>query len=774
MQDESRRQLGYCIDQLAQATVARLRAIAEPLLTVLGERATSEASADRRRRLAAIVTRVDQAWKDVVADFDEAYRQRAAVAAGLRGDGRDDDEPSLDELTLVDDDQVEWELAFAGAVMRMKAGGGEALAEAGQRVSSLRGGDADGEADPAGLDVLGKAIQVAIERNFSDTADRRALLVHFEPLFTAEVPAIYSQLNELLAARGVNPALRARTPQRRSGDVAAGAMAAAGLVGADVAAGDFLGMLQRMVGGGAPQAQGGAPGPGGWAGAGGSGAPPGPQAPLLGGGAQAAGMPMAMVPVAMVEALNKLQQLDLSRLGGAEAGLAEAAGATSVSMAAGGNALRELRQQEFVKQLPPVDVATIDVVAMLFDFIFEDHLIPDSVKAIVGRLQIPLLKVAMADKTFFANREHPARLLLDTISQASIAAGKGLDHGHPVFERIKGAVNSVLTEFEQKPDIFETLLADLSALLAEQEQLALDLAERSRHVAEAQERDDLAETWTQRAFDLALQEAGREAVPAHIVDFLERHWTRVLKLAYLKGGAEGHPWALAVGTLNDLLWSVKGKDSTEERQKLIARLPEILRRVNAYLDHVQVDARHKAVFMSALGDIHIGMITSGRRKAGKLREVAVAKSGEPVPAPSLGSKPVVSPPSLASVASEDLPPDVVVTRSTQDDGLEVESIAIAGRVLSSRPVRASEIGNLERGDWVEFVREDGEHHRGRLSWVSPQRGILLFTNPHSSQAISITPEALALQMRRGLAQKLDASEALVDRALGRARMAVGE
>ena len=64
----------------------------------------------------------------------------------------------------------------------------------------------------------------------------------------------------------------------------------------------------------------------------------------------------------------------------------------------------------------------------------------------------------------------------------------------------------------------------------------------------------------------------------------------MLKFAYLKGGAEGHPWALAVGTLNDLLWSIKPKEDTEERKKLAALLPELLRRVKAYLDRVEVDA----------------------------------------------------------------------------------------------------------------------------------------------------------------------------------------
>jgi hypothetical protein len=493
----------------------------------------------------------------------------------------------------------------------------------------------------------------------------------------------------------------------------------------------------------------------------------GPQVPLVGAAAMPAGMPMVAVPAAMVDALNRLQEIDFGSL--QEAALGQPVGPQ-------GNVLRELRQQDFVSQLAPVEAATIDIVAMLFDFIFEDKLVPDAVKALVGRLQIPLLKVAMVDKTFFANREHPARLLLDTISKLSIAAGKELDHGHPVFERIKNAVNIVLTDFDKKPGVFEELLVDLANLLAEQERLTLDLAERSRHVAEQQEREDLAETWTARAFNNAVEHAGADLLPSHIVDFLDRHWTQVLKFAYLKGGAEGHPWALAVGTLNDLLWSVKPKESGDERQKLVAVLPELLRKVNAYFDRIKIDPEQKTAFMNALGDLHFALIKGGRRPAkhksrSKEQEAEVARPVKETAAPAAvppALTPVEAPPAFAAVSSSDLAPNIVVTRSVQEDGLEVESIALAGRVLNARAVRASDLDNIERGDWVEFVQESGERVRGRLSWVSPQRGILLFTNPQSSQAISITPEALALQMKRGLATRLDAAEALVDRALGKA------
>ena len=68
--------------------------------------------------------------------------------------------------------------------------------------------------------------------------------------------------------------------------------------------------------------------------------------------------------------------------------------------------------------------------------------------------------------------------------------------------------------------------------------------------------------------------------------------------------------------------------------------------------------------------------------------------------------------------------------------------------------------NVQRFSWVEFVRSEGEPLRARLTWISPAKGVYLFTNPHGNAAVSISPEALAEQMRRGEAKLLGIAKAL--------------
>ena len=71
------------------------------------------------------------------------------------------------------------------------------------------------------------------------------------------------------------------------------------------------------------------------------------------------------------------------------------------------------------------DSATVDLISMLFDVIFEDEDLPDRAKALIARLQIPLLKVAIIDPKLFEDKAHPARKLLNALTEAGVIAGEG-------------------------------------------------------------------------------------------------------------------------------------------------------------------------------------------------------------------------------------------------------------------------------------------------------------------------------------------------------------
>ena len=718
--------LQECIDLFARQLVAGLHADGKTLLAAIEERLVNETAADRRKVLGLLKDRLDASWRPFCEKLHERLIVEAERKAGLSAVEADDEAGEMAALTLVDDEQMESDLALAGFCGRVMAAAGEELGDFVGRVSTLakRASGDDELHNPLDTQVLVTALKPALDILVPEADVRRALLVIFGPSLSALLKREFGLARDWLADQGVEPAQRVRQSASR----------VPGSTSAEGVPDGMMGMLQQFLqntagAGGA----GGSGGTGGAAGQGFGGAAPG----------------MIAVPASVLESLNRLQSLDLSVL---QAG-------APLDTSGNNNVLRELKQHESVRSLPPIEAVTIDIVATLFDFIFDDALVPDSVKALVGRLQIPLLKVAMLDKSFFSNKEHPARALLNEISRASIAAGKDLSQGDPIFEKLRAVVNRVLAESEKEQGVFGELLPEVRALVAEQEVRGEQIAEKTKQVAEQQEQSEIAESAAGEAFVRILEGGINDDVPPHIADFLTRKYPLVMKRAFQTGGTAGVAWALATQTLSDLLWSLTPKATPEERQRLVGLLPDLVRRLNAFFDKAGIPAEEKGRFIDALAQQH-SIVIKGVRKV-----VEKKHKGEPPVGEVKAPKPL-NLPSSGSVTSQNMAPTVVVTRVVQEDGLEVETMSVAGRLAGSRPTRNISVSSIKRGDWVEFVAEDGSFLRARLSWTSPARGVMLFTNPQSAKAVSISPEAMAIQLKRGQA-KILGDDAMIERALNK-------
>lgn len=690
------------LDSLSRSLAASRDALRQRLT----DRAAAEAVADVRHIYAAVQGRLDSQWQPLLEAFQRGFLE---ILQGRRSAAA---KPAADELRLVDDDVVEWEIALGGYVQRLAAAGGGELSAFEQRLAVLTDGESEERGGEQGLTAgaIGMGLRLAVEALATTLAERRAVLPGLTALLAEALPGTLATANGTLAARGIecNPAARKKPKNERAGQ-------------------DILAALQKMAG----QPAAGAPGtPGGNGGAGGA-----------GGAFAGGGMGFVSLPPAAIESLNRLQDLDRLVLASGDESQAPV----------GGSALREFRQREG-QNLPPMEAATIDVVATIFDLIFEDTQVPDAIKALIGRLQIPMLKVAMNDKTFFSDVKHPARALLDMISRASVAVGRDLTREHPFYELVRGLVNRILGEFEKDPQIFIHLLPEMEAHLASQDSAASALVERSKQVAEQQETSDLAQIRAEEAIEQVLKEGMGDEVPSLVVEFLSRHWPNVLKNALLSGGVSGGQWGVALQTLVDLLWSLQPKAAAEERQRLLSMLPGLLRRIGGCLDLGKVEPGDRTPFLDALVQLHSAAMKGVRKQTLRGAKQATKNApAEPVPDSSIESRPSTT----------------VVTRVFQEDGIEVESISIDGKLKAAYPVRIADLENIQRGDWVEFTESGGGRMRARLSWISPHRGVMLFTNPDASRAVSITPEALALQFKNGNAVLLS-EEPLLERVMTKA------
>jgi hypothetical protein len=384
-------------------------------------------------------------------------------------------------------------------------------------------------------------------------------------------------------------------------------------------------------------------------------------------------------------------------------------------------------------------------VAMLFDFIFETKDLPDSIKALVGRLQIPVLKAAMLDGAFFSKKSHPSRLLVNALAHAGIGWSPAMGHEDPLYRKIETIVHRVLDDFTDDVGLFDTLREDLEAFLATEEKTAEANIQSSAEQINQLDRMEIAQVVARSEIDRRLKE---HAAPKFLANFLRDKWQHTLEQIYLQEGEEGEAWTSALSTLDDLVWSVQPKRATDDRKKLVAMLRNLLRRLHSGLHHVAWEQGEREKFMSNLVAAHAAAVKA-----------------------SLASTPMPT-----TAVSEAAAAAAVEASAKGDMDAANKALALAEAMAPAPPPpepepepevpqdRFAEIaGSLERGMWVEFEGEDGQLAFAKLAWVSPLRGTYLFTNRQGQKAVSLTADELAERFRNDRARMVEA-EPLIDRA----------
>ncbi len=370
------------------------------------------------------------------------------------------------------------------------------------------------------------------------------------------------------------------------------------------------------------------------------------------------------------------------------------------------------------------DATTLDLLSRVFEGVLQDDGVAPETRELMAFLQVPVLKAALRDRSFFYEEAHPARRLLDLLSQTGWEQPAGQDD--PVYRAMRSSVERVRDA--DQPE-FAVAVAELEAGLA-----ARDSAEQAAiagpiEQATRQEKRVAAERSAKRAVSLRL--AGEQLVPA-VAGFLERRWSAALALAYTI--EDSRPGAIdnATRTMEDLIWSVKPKATQEQRKALIARLPALLASLNKWLDATRWQDAERLQFFAELAECHASIVRAPIELAPERQlELAVEAAQQDA---------------LRRVAQEQ-------AQAEDEQGVDAgpEGDALAG---------------LERGMRLELL--DGESVRKvRLAWVSPLRTLYIFSGAGRQEAFSLPAARLADLLRAG-AIRVVVAEGVVGRILGAA------
>src|SRR5687768_15892286 len=787
------------VERLGEAMTAMLDKADEAFTTLIGK--TEDKDAQGHYMAARDVAAKSRA--DIESEFNsrylEEFSKRVREVRKALGTDQELEEAAVElELELVGEEDLEETLKFNDMAARLRRMCDAELGALDQRAAVLLG-DANlaAEQNPFGSQAICGAYKSTCKHVDSDAKVRRALLKLFDDHFADRVRAVYKEVNDLLVENSILPKIKYAVKKTEGG--AAGG-AADGEEEGDVedaveakvkkatdaaaAAGqDIFSIISKLMG---PVT-----GPGGG---------PAPGTP---------GGPPAIEGAALLASLSQLQHGNLAAITSGTLALPQGGDVSAT------NVLAQLKTTNVGASMGQMDAMTLDVVSMLFDQIFDDPKVPAGVKALAGRLQIPILKIAIADKAIFSKKDHPARVLLDILGDFAGRLPQDFDKDHRTYPRLDQILHELIEGFEEKVEIFVAANEKLRALVAEVDAHEARETEAAAKHVDKRERLALARKDAEDEIRKRYEE-GKTQRP--VLDFLVTLWVKHLLIVHLQNSPESDVWKSALETMDVLIWSVKPKTDPVERKKLATNVPTLLKRINAGCNAAGVDEAARTAFFTQLMNMHTAVLhtpaepektkeellkeskerKAAREAAKKAKEsqvtdalgrpiapkaavpgaAAVAKAAEAKAATAKAAKPVEEELDFTKPIAVKIGNEVVQVEKTDqlDFTAAPAPAAVAAAAAALEPPREVKLpSKLKEGIWVGLRPKNPDEPRqpAKLLYVSPLKSRFLFADKRGKTVLECTRADLSKRFRTRelviLAENPDASlfERIINGVLGK-------
>lgn len=400
---------------------------------------------------------------------------------------------------------------------------------------------------------------------------------------------------------------------------------------------------------------------------------------------------------------------------------------------------------------------TVELVAMLFEQLGEQLQTGSNAHALLGDLQLPLLRMAVADRGFFEQHEHPARRLLDTVTTAANDWLDGSDDesSRPLADKLTQLVERTRVE-PPSPGLYTTLLADIEHHLALLNRKA-QAAER-RHVEAVKGRERLEQA-RRRAAELMNERFAKFPPHGLLRVLLERAWSDVLALSLLNHGEQSEPFATQLAITDQLL----GRLPIGDRLQLQVEVETSLQQIGMHVDEAVQVAQRLLGAGSVEADAEAPSATDLAMRLKQRQRLGEQRGQEPA-AVRVNPATAAVAPAGETTAATPATPTIPATPAAP-------AAATAGDAVPPAPADPLERRILQRlrqtsfGTWFEFAYANGQTVRRKLAWYSPISGRCLLVTRRGQRSDETSLAQLAHEIASGRVREAPSQrESMLDRA----------
>ncbi len=675
-----------------------------------------------------------------------------------------------ESLTLVDDHEVEIHISADRFALEISHACEWEIRELDAYIGSLLGlGAADHDRNPLRAEVVGQAMIRAVQSVSDRPEVRKVLSTEIGRSLAHAMRHTYAEVVADLRKAGVRPiGLTVRNGPARSGSVHGGLRGSAGQETAE------------------PSAQGRLTGPHEQASA---------RAGFATSTRSGAGAGLGRVDAEMMLLIRRLAQGS----GGAghdaddaDAGYAEAGDGHAAHRPPAPNMI--LAHREALRQVATstLDHRVIDVIAGLFEQILSDAKVPPQVVRQIARLQLPVLRAALGDNTFFSSRRHPVRRFVNRIASLGSAVDDlDGDEGRALLDKVASLVQEVVDGDFEQITVYEQKLQALEAFISAQSHERVRALGAADELLARKEQGLRVQQRYAHEMDVALQGL---PVPAYLRDFLAATWSRAIASAALEFGNDAELTQRLRDAGRELVTSVQPKGSPERRQQFLRKLPQLMKDLNLGLDRIGHPEAARRAFFAELLPAHAESLKGQApstlehnllaRRVDTALAMAVPKVAD-LPAPVAGATQTalaaLATPGVFSAAEAravGLLDDAAVDWArpvdidlAADAELTAVDINIDGLPAPEpvEPTRGKSLAEHLQIGLAYQMQLQGEWQKVRLSHVSPARSFFVFTHGARHRGtVAMTQRMLVKLCDAGRLRALE-NACLLERATARAR-----
>ncbi len=383
------------------------------------------------------------------------------------------------------------------------------------------------------------------------------------------------------------------------------------------------------------------------------------------------------------------------------------------------------------KAATSTEKATIEIVALMFQSILAEERIPPAVRVWFARLQMPVLRVALAEPEFFGSLEHPARQLIDRMGSCVMGFDTAAIGGSALEVEIKRVVQVIEQYPETGRRVFQLVYEEFQKFLS---RFLTENAPTQRLVTVAQQVEQKETLVIQYTIEMRSMLA-EMPVRDEIREFLFKVWAEVLAVAAVKNGPQHEETLVLKKSASELVWAAGAKANRNERGQVIQELPKLLQRLRQGMTLVGIEGKAQEAHIKVIGDTLADAFQSKTEAISPARIEAMAKRLAHLED------------FVATDPETDLPLDAQsIELMLGIDASMIEVVADGG----SRPSAGmlAWAGELQLGNWFA-LDHNGAITQVQYAWRSDRKQLHLFAAP-GGRSYLIQARRLAAYLQAGL------------------------